>query len=194
MKTIAEIFRSYGVLDDRGRHINGTDKETNHRYGSHYERILMNNPYSSLRHNTKLMMEVGIADGSSLLAWRDVFPTAICVGMDIYPSDKAHGDRIEFHLGDQRVKEDCERAAGGRQFDFICEDASHQLQDTLLTLLYLWPFVRPGGLYVVEEFAGVVGLRDNIKSLWPFAAIVDTVGPFGGIEPLVVLKKPYRYE
>lgn len=196
MKSVADIFRSYAVLDANGRHVNGCDKMSNHNYGEAYERILMRSIGSdgryevSMRDEVNLMMEVSIADGSSLCAWRDIFPYALCVGMDIHHSDRAHGDRIEFHLGDQRSKEDCERAAAGRQFDFIVEDATHQLPDTLLTLLYLWPFVRPGGLYVVEEFANVGALRNNITALWPNAEIVDTIGPFGGIEPLIVLRKP----
>lgn len=191
MIPMREIFRSYGVLDSQGRHTNGTDKETNHHYGDAYESLFSGNPLSMYRGNIKLMMEVGIADGSSLCAWRDIFPNALCVGLDIHHSDKAHGERLEFHIGDQRSKEDCERAAlPGRQFDFICEDATHQLENTLLTLYWLWPFVKPGGLYVVEEWAGID--RGRIKALWPNAEIVDTVGPFGGVEPLVVFRKPLR--
>ena len=184
MKSVAEIFKSYAVFDDQGRHINGTDKMSNHNYGDAYESLFPD------RTGVLLMMEVGVADGSSLLAWRDIFPYATCVGMDIHHSDKAHGERIEFYLGDQRVKEDCERAAGWREFDVIVEDATHHLLDTLLTLFYLWPFVKPGGMYIVEEWENVLGTRKTIKSLWPYAQIVDTVGPSDGVEPLVVFRKP----
>ncbi len=178
VKSVKEIFRSYGVLDSDGRHINGTDKETNHHYGDIYESLFLN------RTRVELMMEVGIADGSSLLAWRDIFPNALCVGLDIHHSDKAHGDRIEFYLGDQRSQVDCERAAAGRKFDLIVDDATHQLEDTLRTLFYLWPFVKvAGGMYVIEEFPNVGALRDNITKLWPFVEIV------GDVEPLVILRK-----
>jgi hypothetical protein len=211
MRLIRDIFRDYAVLDtETGRHINGTDKQSNHAYGDAYERILLKpdqskgyhevdssfcssvapNAYVTIRSDVKLMMEVGIADGSSLLAWSEVFPNALCVGLDIHHADKAHGEHIEFHLGDQRSREDCERAAAGRQFDLIVEDATHRLEDTLRTLLFLWPHVRPGGLYVVEEFANIGALRGNVAALWPNANIVDTVGPSGGVEPLVVFRKP----
>jgi hypothetical protein len=206
VRSIAEIFRSYGVLDEQGRHINGTDKESNHHYGDAYEQIFYSwelhevkvtdhrteyLPHrATIRNDVKLMMEVGIADGSSLCAWRDIFPNAQCVGMDIHHSDKAHGDRIEFHKGDQRSKEDCERAAAGRQFDFICEDATHDIGNTLLTLYWLWPFVKPGGIYVVEEWSGVSGNHDRIHALFPSAEIVGTCGPRNEDEPLVVFRKP----
>ena len=204
LRPICDIFRSYAVFDAEGRHVNGTDKQSNHRYGDAYEQLFTYNRIEedlslsiksyyphSCRGDVKLMMEVGIADGSSLLAWREVFPHALCVGMDIHPSHKAHGERLEFHLGDQTSREDCERAAGGREFDVIIEDATHRVQDSLLTLLYLYRYLKPNGVYIIEEFDNVGALRENIESLWPSARIIDTQGPFGGVEPLVVLQKPY---
>jgi hypothetical protein len=199
VKTIAEIFASYEELDAIGRHINGTDKHgPNHRYGHAYEEIIRTIRWRSatvgeVRDCVQLMMEIGVADGSSLLAWREVFPEATCVGMDIMPNpiSKLGGvDRVEFCVGDMYSLADCRRAARGRLFDFICEDATHKLSDTLRTLLFLWPHVRPGGIYVIEEFDNIGDLRGNIAEMWPHAEIVDTQGPHGGIEPLVVLRKP----
>lgn len=187
MRGIREIFRDAAVLDPNGRHINGSDKQSNHNFGDAYEKIFTEYWPACPRTGPKLMMEVGVADGSSLRAWREIFPNATIVGMDIHHSDKANGERIEFYLGDQRSKEDCERAAAGRQFDLIVDDATHLLADTLVTLFWLWPFVRPGGLYVVED--GAFQDSDRAKLLFG-AEVVETQGPFGGIEPLVVLRKP----
>lgn len=188
MKSVAEIFSSYEQLGEDGRHVNGTDKHgPNHQYGDAYEQIL---GFGSMRVSANLVMEIGIADGSSLLGWSEVFPYARCVGLDIHPIVETYNDRVEFVLGDQRSREDCERAAAGRMFDFICEDATHQIEDSLRTLLFLWPFVEPGGIYVVEEFANAGSLRSNIATLWPFAEIVDTVNRAGGTESLVVFRKP----
>ena len=185
LKSVRDIFRSYAVLDENGRHINGTDKESNHRYGDAYEIIL-----SGLRYSAQLVMEIGNADGSSLLAWSEVFPNANVVGFDIHPIANRN-DRIEFNLGDASNYDDCQRAARGREFDFICEDASHTLADCLTTLLYMWPYVKPEtGIYVIEEFYNIGQLRYHIGELLPYAEIYDTAGPFGGDEPLVVLRKP----
>lgn len=184
MRSIAEIFSSHEILDAEGRHVNGTDKNgPNHLYGDVYERLFPN------RGAVELMMEVGVADGSCLRAWREVFPRATCVGLDIHDSHLANGERIEFHLGDQRVREDCERAAAGRQFDLIVEDATHHLANTLLTLYWLWPFVKPSGLYIVEEWDGVGSDRYHIPTLWPNAEVVETTGPAGNAEMLVVFRK-----
>lgn len=189
MKSIAEILRSYAVFDGEGRHVNGCDKMSNHNYGAAYESLFPEwSPVN--RNSVELMMEVGVADGSCLLAWRDIFPNALIVGMDVHHSDKAHGERIEFRIGDQRDRVDCEHVAAGRQFDFILEDATHKLPNTLLTLFYLWPFVRPGGIYVVEEWEDVGSTRDNLRALWPDVEIIGTCGPHIQDEPLVVFRKP----
>lgn len=188
MKTVREIFRSYGVLDADGRHVNGTDKETNHRYGEAYECLFPD------RGSVELVMEVGVADGSSLLAWSEVFPNATVVGLDVHPISRAHGGRVEFHLGDMTSREDCERAAAGREFDLIVDDATHRLPDTLVALLYLWPFVKLGGLYVVEEFADVGGLWGNVLAWQPGAFRVDTLSPFGGVEPLVCFRREVPWD
>lgn len=194
MRSIADIFRSYAEFDSQGRHVGGTDKQSNHNYGDAYEDIIRWWSYSQSCEKIKLMMEVGVADGSSLLAWREVFPNAHCVGVDIHPAQRLAGcllDRVEFHIGDQRSKRDLEVAAGGRKFDVIVEDATHRLEDSLLTLFYLFPCVRPGGLYIVEEFDNVGALRENIRELFgDLVEVYNTVGPFGGVEPLVVFRKP----
>ena len=164
MRSIAEIFNSYEERDPQGRHIGGTDKHgANHHYGDAYEGLFPD------REAVKLVMEVGVADGACMLAWREVFPNALVVGMDIHSSAFAIGDRLEFNLGDQRSRQHCERAAAGRQFDLIVEDATHHLPDTLLTLFWLWPYVRAGGVYVVEEWEGVGGDRKRVTDLFPFA-------------------------
>lgn len=193
MRLIRDIFKSYAVFNEHGKHVNGTDKQSNHNYGDAYEGILEWNHYSQKSHPrlaAELVMEVGVADGSCLLAWREIFPNATIVGMDIHHSDRAHGDRVEFHRGDQRSREDCERVAAGRLFDVIVEDATHTLENSLLTLLYLWPSVKPGGVYIIEEFANIGALRGNVTSLWPFVRVIDTVSPCGGVESLVVFRKP----
>ena len=188
MRTIKEIFLANAEVVN-GRHVNGTDKQTNHNYGDAYESLFPD------RDAVKLMMEVGVADGSCLSAWREIFSNATIVGMDIHHSDKAHGDRIEFYLGNQSVGQDCERAARGRGapdrlFDVIIEDATHKLGYTLMTLFWLWPFVKPGGMYIVEEWEGAGGDKDRIRALFPQVEIVGTCGPHIQDEPLIVFRKP----
>ena len=184
MKSFAEIFRSYCQFNDKGQHTGGTDRQSNHNYGGAYEQIFRD------RDSVQLVMEIGNADGSGMLAFREAFQNATIVGLDIERCACERGPRLEFHIGDQRNKAECERAAAGRQFDFICEDAYHSTDNTLMTLFWLWPFVKPGGVYVVEEWHNICADMENVRQLFPMAEIVDTPGPFGGNEPLAVFRKP----
>lgn len=189
MKTMTELFMRHCSLDTNGKHVGGTDKASNHSYGDAYDAIF------SDRSAVKLLLEVGITDGSSMLSWRDAFEAAHIVGLDITPCSCERGPRLEFHVGDQLSKADCVRAATNdgaelnRQFDAIIEDAYHSTLHTLATLFWLWPFVKVGGVYVVEEWANVGGDFANIMALFPNAVILPTAGPFGGNEPLVVFRK-----
>lgn len=160
---------------------------SNHSYGPAYESLF---PLSLDRNAARLVLEVGVADGSCLLAWREVFPNAAIVGMDIHQSSKAYGERIEFHIGDQRSKTDCDRVAANRQFDLIIEDATHWIGDNLLSLFFLWPYVAPGGVYVIEEFAVGMSVEKNIKAMWPVAQMLDTYNQRGMRESLIVFRKP----
>ncbi len=206
MRSIKDIFRSHAMFNAEGKHTWGTDRESNHCYGDAYESLFYGSKLvdvkvtntrtepmyerTSTRDQVKLMMEIGVADGSSLFAWKEVFPNALIVGMDMEPPAFGNEvvDRMEFHLGDQRSREDCERVARGRQFDFIVDDASHQPADILVSLLWLWPHLRPGGLYVIEDLLSDLCVK--FAALLSCAQVIDTAGPFGGIEPLIVLRKP----
>lgn len=190
---VKDIFRAFAVLNDLGHHVYGTDRESNHSYGDAYEFLFTRRGPSqvglySIRESVKLMMEVGVADGNSLLAWRQVFPNAVIVGLDRHATAFGNTviDRMEFHLGDARVQRHCEAAAYGREFDLIVDDASHQIGDIFMALFWLWPFVKPGGLYVIEDLSN--GLCQRFASLIG-GEVIDTTGPFGGNEPLIVLRK-----
>jgi hypothetical protein len=182
---VRAILRRYCEFDENGRHKNGTDRASNHNYSEFYANIHTDEE----RQNVKLLMEVGIADGSGMLAFRELYQAATIVGLDKENCACERGPRLEFHVGNQRNQADCERAAAGRLFDVIVEDAYHSTENTLLTLFWLWPFVAPGGLYIVEEWADICSHWANVRLLWPDADIVPTTGPFGGTEPLVVFRK-----
>lgn len=177
VKSITEILRSHAVIID-GKHTNGTDKQSNHNYGPTYEKLFPD------REAIKTLLEIGITDGSCLLAWKEIFPNAEVVGLDIYYCSNRS---LETYVGNQGSQKDCEQVVKRRLFDVIIEDAIHNIEHTLLTFFWLWPYVAPGGLYIVEEWADIGNCKKNILALG--GEIIDTEGPFGGNEPLVVFRK-----
>lgn len=173
----------------------GSDKSTNHSYDPIYESLFPD------RDAVKNVLEIGIASGQSVLAWREIFPQAQIVGFDkmpchgpkvgstdssIYPQ-RPRPERLEIHLGEMSDYSALMRAVGGRKFDMIIEDASHKLDDNLRTLFWLWPYVIEGGYYVVEEMENAHSWVECLP-LFKGVEIRRTTGAHPD-EILVVIKK-----
>src|SRR4051794_33216232 len=88
------------TLDEIGL-LHGTDKASSgHGYLGHYEREL-----SPLRDEAFTLMEIGGLNGASLRMWRDFFPHAQIVCLEIKPDRKSHeGERITVEIGDSGSK------------------------------------------------------------------------------------------
>jgi hypothetical protein len=130
----------------------GADKARHqHGYTTHYARYLK-------RRSVRCVLEVGIGGyedpavgGSSLLMWRSYFPNATIYGLDLYEK-RIEAPRVVVRQGDQSDPGSLERAvAGCPPFDLIVDDGSHLASHTLTTFETLFPKLKPGGIYAVED-------------------------------------------
>jgi hypothetical protein len=116
-----------------------------------YEQLL-----ASLRSRPFTLLELGVWAGQSLEMWRDAFPLATIIGVDLTPLDLQLGSRVHIIHGDQtdaalmrQVRED--HAPDG--FDVIIDDASHFGITTARSLQALYSeHLCPGGLYCIEDW------------------------------------------
>lgn len=122
----------------------GSDKDTVHSYGQFYDDLLSGREITA-------MLEVGVLGGSSLRAWRAFFPAAVTVvGMDIdAPSFEIDG--VQLVQADSTREDEVNLALGQATFDLIVDDGCHWEKEQLQTWELLYPRVRPGGVYVVED-------------------------------------------
>jgi hypothetical protein len=132
----------------------GTDKCQGHWYTQHYQRYFA--PVRKARLN---LLEIGIGGyanskmgGESLRMWKAYFRDSRIVGIDI--EDKRHftESRIDIRQCDQTDAESLKKLSeeyGG--FDIIIDDGSHINEHVLATFHILFPILREGGLYVVED-------------------------------------------
>jgi hypothetical protein len=126
----------------------GTDKVRTHRYDPSYERHL-----GHLRDREFTLLEIGVAFGQSLKMWREYFPKARIYGIDKYPKvhEQAPPGTTAF-AGDQGDVEFLKRVTsevGG--FDVVIDDGSHRMDHHRISLFALFPHVRPGGFYIIED-------------------------------------------
>lgn len=96
--------------------------------------------------------ELGVASGDSLDMWADLFPSVNLVGVDNNPN-------AGFRTFAARIVAEQDNAGlpdliqlYGPRWDLIVDDASHRGEPTRAALLNLWPIVRPGGYYVIEDW------------------------------------------
>lgn len=122
-----------------------TDKGTlKHRYTEVYERY-----FAPLRGRPLTILEIGVACGASLKTWSRYFgPSAKVIGVDIRPECAAlcgEYDNIDIRIGDA-VELD-----PGEPLDIVIDDGSHVSLDIVRAFARLWPFVKSGGYFVVED-------------------------------------------
>lgn len=135
-------------LDELGLH-HGADKSTaGHGFTRVYERYV-----ADRRDEPVALLEIGVWRGASLRMWRDYFPRGRIVGLDVNPdAAREAGERIEVVVGDQADTELLARIVeGAGPFDVVIDDGSHRIEHQRPTLEFLWPHVKPGGVYVVED-------------------------------------------
>jgi hypothetical protein len=91
------------------------------------------------------------APGGSLRAWRDFFPNAEILGMDVQPDTQITENRIRTLLCNSTDSRAVDRAIEDRQFQIIIDDGSHVDECQLSTLRNMYPHVEPDGLYIIED-------------------------------------------
>ena len=113
------------------------------------------------------IFELGIWDGGSVVFWNEVFRPERLVAVDLanrdddplfdaYVTSQGARDRIETHWQtDQRdVARLRELACSfGGPLDLVVDDASHVYAPTKVSFETLFPFLRPGGIFVIEDWA-----------------------------------------
>jgi hypothetical protein len=103
------------------------------------------------------LLEVGVRKGGSVLLWKDYFPLAQIVGIDIsLPKEFAPIERITLFEGDQADTKFLSNVASQTApegFDIIIDDASHYGELTKTTFWHLFDnHLKPNGLYVIEDW------------------------------------------
>lgn len=147
----------------------GTDK-TAHGYLPFYARYL-----GPLRLRRNVILEIGIGEyesrtpGGSLHVWRDYFPRSLVVGLDLHPKDVDLGPRVRAYQGDQSSPDDLARVVRdiGGTLDVVIDDGSHVGEHQWVSFQHLFPRVRSGGWYVIEDLS--TSYWPEYGGSWPLA-------------------------
>jgi len=145
--------------------IEGSDKSTRHSYSDIYSDILMSlgaRPtivevgIGSSTPSSIGFMGKGYKAGASLRAWQSFLPNARIIGADIDESTLLPQKGIELKYLDQTNKNSLIQFSnflGPESCDLIIDDGLHNPLAGLKTFEALWPCLKPGGFYVIEDMS-----------------------------------------
>lgn len=136
-------------LNDIGLKYDADKSSRFHNYLDFYESMLPGRDFKGR------LLEIGIMDGLSMKMWREYYPDAEIVGIDIY--DKKHLYNSDWNVPesvnllqlDGTKKKDMKPLG---KFDIIIDDGSHYMMDQQASfeLLY-FNQLNPGGFYILED-------------------------------------------
>lgn len=155
-------LRAYLAKNDLTRlaQLYGTDKFGAHFYTPHYQRHLQH-----LKNKPVTLLEIGIggwtegigyADqtrgGSSLRMWKAFFPKGAIYGLDIQDKSFHDEDRIKTFQGSQDDENFLRKVIGEiGSPDIVIDDGSHYTHHVIKSFEVLFPLLKTGGIYVVED-------------------------------------------
>lgn len=121
-----------------------TDKDVN-GFGPIYDEL-----FGPIRKDVEQILEIGVDRGGSIEAWLEYFPNATVFGVDLRPSGVHDNRYIEF-VGNVTDMDFLLDSFGTANLDIVIDDGSHINREVIEAFTVLWPLVKPGGYYVVED-------------------------------------------
>jgi demethylmacrocin O-methyltransferase len=152
MKSLDEIMLQTGS-DKASKHptING------HDYCRHYDKV-----FSDIRLGSLKVLEVGVASGVSIQGFLEYFPQSEIFGVDIVYDTNAYNSttvkahpRYTFTAGDQGNQDFWKLFVSkhGSNWDIFIDDGSHFIWHIIPCFEAMWPHIKPGGYYAIEDLA-----------------------------------------
>lgn len=138
METLEQLGQKYG-----------TDK-VEHQFLNFYDRYL-----EHIRNTATNILEIGVFQGSSLYMWHEYFPNAMIYGIDnetICDLSKINqNDRLKCFKIPQENRDRLAELNDLGEFDLILDDGLHFQEHQQVSFGYLFPRVKRGGYYIIED-------------------------------------------
>ena len=134
--------------------IHRTDKYGGHYYTPHYQHFFRKFKFKKMN-----VLEIGVGGyddpirgANSLRMWKSYFPFAKIYSIDIYDKSKLQENRIKIFKGSQvdldLLDKICNEVG---EFDLIIDDGSHINEHVIQSFEFLFPKLKKGGYYVIED-------------------------------------------
>lgn len=118
-------------------------------YFDHYDRYF--NKFVAKKPN---VLEIGVANGGSMEMWHRFFENANLYGVDVNQQvfDIKFDFDVKLDIGNQADLGFWQIYLKDKpQFDVVIDDGGHEMNEQLNTLISVFPHLRPGGVYLIED-------------------------------------------
>ncbi len=144
----------FGNNLDKLAEIYRTDKTGDHNYTPHYKLHFRKFKYKRIK-----LLEIGAGGfekpyegGYALRMWKKYFPFGTIFSIDIYDKSTIEEKRVKIFQGKQNDKEFLDKVTGMTgDLDIIIDDACHINKYVIESFQILFPKLKDGGIYVVED-------------------------------------------
>jgi hypothetical protein len=153
LRRVAAVAGPLGADLDLLAALYGTDKFGAHEYTPVYRELM-----GAARRKPVRLLEIGVGGyegslgGESLRMWASYFRRGRIFAIDLFDKTALSSGRVQVF---QCSQVDAPRLSALAQahgpFDFVIDDGSHENDHQIQTFRILWPFVKDGGAYVVED-------------------------------------------
>jgi len=155
------------------------------------------------------VLELGLFEGGSVPFWFELLGPKKHVGVDIqdrddppylrdYVRERGLEDRIvNYWRTDQadaaRLNEICDAEFGARALDLVIDDASHLYAQSKSSFETLFPRLRPGGLYVIEDWAWYHwrGIEETFRGEIPLTKLITELTEAAGSSGVSLIEDLY---
>lgn len=156
LKKIYRYFKRYWLSNDLTKLARycGTDKADGHFYTQHYARH-----FRPFKFRKFVFLEIGVGGyenkfkgGESLKMWKAYFPFASINAIDYFDKSPHEERRVRIFQGDQSNEAFLRSVIDtiGTP-DIIIDDGSHINWHVIKSFTVLFPLLRDGGIYVIED-------------------------------------------
>jgi len=117
---------------------------------------IYSNYFLKLKDKKLKILEIGVADGKSILSWSNFFKKSLKIGINIkkinLKKKKLNKKNIHIYQGSQSDGKFLNKLIKKyKKFDIIIDDGSHIPEDVKLSFKLLFPALSSGGFYFVED-------------------------------------------
>lgn len=134
--------------------IHKTDKFGYHFYTPHYQHHL-----KKYKFKRNAILEIGVGGyeapyigGNSLRMWKSYFPLSKIYSLDLHDKSFLQEKRIKIYKGSQIDYDFLDKVTNEiGNLDIIIDDGSHINEHVIESFKYLFPKLKKGGVYIVED-------------------------------------------